>query len=146
MRTAFPSQAGSGWHRILLGLCTLFLGLSPFALPGATLSEANDALIEGNYELCIKQCREAIREENRPDEDWFLLLIRAQLTLGQYNEANESFVLGLDETRERSIRLYYLGREVANFQNKPADGASYVEKINELAGSCLLYTSQSPRD
>ncbi len=135
MRTAFPSQAGSGWHRILLGLCTLFLGLSPFALPGATLSEANDALIEGNYELCIKQCREAIREENRPDEDWFLLLIRAQLTLGQYNEANESFVLGLDETRERSIRLYYLGREVANFQNKPADGASYVEKINELAGS-----------
>ena len=135
MRTAFPSQAGLGWHRILLGLCTLFLGLSPFALSGATLSEAKDALIEGNYELCIKQCQDAISDENRPDEDWFLLLIQAQLTLGEYDAANESLLLGLDETRERSIRLYYLGREVAKFQNKPSEGDKYVEKINELAGS-----------
>ena len=135
MQTAFQRQAGSGWHRILLGLCTLFLALSPSLLFGATLKEAKDALIEGNYELCIKHCREAIKESNRPDEDWFLLLIRSQLILGQYADAYDTLKAGLDETRERSIRLFYQGREVVQFQNRPAEAAKFVEKINELAGT-----------
>ena len=135
MRTASINQAGLGWHRILLGLCLLILSLSPCALSGALLKEAKDALIEGNYELCIKHCKESIQEDNRPDEDWFLLLIEAQLVLGDYDGAYETLTSGLEETRERSIRLYYLGREVMQFQNRPAEAAKYIEKINELAGT-----------
>ncbi len=135
MRTAAQRQAGSGWHRILLGLCTLSLGLSFSVLRGATLEEAKAALVEGNYELCIKHCREAIKESNRPDEDWFLLLIQSQLVLGDYADAFDTLKAGLDETRERSIRLLYQGREVVQFQNRPEEAAKYVEKINELAGT-----------
>ncbi|MDA7657929.1 tetratricopeptide repeat protein, partial [Verrucomicrobia bacterium] len=135
MRTASINQAGLGWHRILWGLCALILSLSPRALSGATLKEAKDALIEGNYELCIKQSKASIQEDNRPDEDWFLLLIKAQLTLGEYDAAYETLTAGLEETRERSIRLYYLGREVMRFQNRPAEADKYIEKINELAGT-----------
>ena len=135
MRTAEIKQAGAGWHRILLGLCSLLFSLSPCTVEGALLTEAKNTLIEGNYELCVKQCKEAIREDNRPDEDWFLLLIEAQLTLGDYDAAYESLTSGLEETRERSIRLYFLGREVMRFQNRPAEAAKYIGKINELAGT-----------
>jgi len=135
MRTASINQASLGWHRILLGLCSLILSLSPCALSGALLKEAKDALIEGNYELCVKQCKESIQEDNRPDEDWFLLLIKAQLVLGEYDAAYETLTAGLEETRERSIRLYYLGREVMQFQNRPVEAAKYIGKINELAGT-----------
>ena len=136
MRAAFEHGAGSGWQlRIFTGLVTLILGLLSQSAHGATLKDAQDALTEGNYELCVKQCRETIREENRPDEDWFLLLINAQLTLGQYDDAFETLTSGLEATNERSIRLYYLGREVVQFQNRPAEAAKYIAKINELAGS-----------
>ncbi len=135
MSIASRQQAGFGWHCSLMGLLALLLSLHPQSLSAATLSEAQSALIEGNYELCIKNCKAAIREQNRPDEDWFLLQIRAQLVLGQYTEAAKTLQEGLEQTRERSIRLYFLGRTVMNFQNRPAEAARYVERINELAGT-----------
>ncbi|MCS1410978.1 MAG: Lipopolysaccharide assembly protein B [Verrucomicrobia subdivision 3 bacterium] len=135
MSIAFQQRAGLGAHRILLGLFAFLLGLPLSGLTGASLSEARNALIEGNYELCIKQCRESIRGQNRPNENWFLLLIQAQLTVGKYDDAYKTLEAGLDATRERSIRLYYDGRKVAYFQNRPAEAQKYVEKINELAGS-----------
>ncbi len=136
MSTAYSKRAASGWHGLSLGLCTLFLLLWPSPLvQAAELTEARNALIEGNYELCIKQCREEIGESTRPDEDWFLLLIQAQLTLGRYGEAFETLKSGLDQTRERSIRLFDLGRTVQQFQNRPAEAAAYIQSINQLAGS-----------
>ena len=134
MSAAYQIPAGLGRHRIFQGLFTLLLCLSS-SLFGATLREAKNALIEGNYELCLKQCREAIEEASRPDEDWFLLQIRAELVLGRYDDAFKTLEVGIDATRERSIRLFFLGREVLQFQNRPEEADKYVAKINELAGS-----------
>ena len=119
-------------RRVFSGMLALLLGLLFLRLDGDAFDEAKTALRQGDYEGCIEHCRNSIGRQRRPNEDWFLLLTEAQMTLGKYADAWETLQKGLEATRERSVRLYYAGRKVAQFQNKPESAEKFVEKIDEL--------------
>lgn len=121
-------------RRVLAGMLALFLGFLFLRLDGAALDEAEEALRRGDYEDCIEHCRNFMGKRSRPNEDWFLLLLKAQMTLGKYADAWETLQKGLEATRGRSVRLYYAGRKAAQFQNKPEVATKFVEKIDELVG------------
>ncbi len=133
MSIAFPQRTGLG-RCVLRGLLALLLGLPSFGLNGAAFEAAAEALRQGKYARCIERCRDAIQEQSRPGEDWFLLLLKAQMTLGRYADAWKTLEEGLEATRKRSVRLYYAGREVALFQDRPAEAQRFIERIDALAG------------
>lgn len=125
----------TSWRRrVLSGMLALFLGFLFLRLDGAAFDEAEAALRQGDYEGCIRHCRNSMGERSRPNEDWFLLLMEAQMTLGRYGDAWETLQEGLEATRGRSVRLYYAGRKAAQFQNQPEIAEKFVEKIDELVG------------
>lgn len=119
-------------RRVFSGMLALLLGFLFLRLEGDAFDEAKTTLRQGDYEGCIEHCRNSIGKQRRPNEDWFLLLMEAQMTLGKYADAWETLQKGLEATRERSVRLYYAGRKVAQFQNKPESAEKFVEKIDGL--------------
>lgn len=131
MNVAFLRQ--TSWRRrVLQRMLALLLGFLVLRLDGDAFDEAKTALRQGDYEGCIEHCRNSIGKQRRPNEDWFLLLMEAQMTLGNYADAWETLQKGLEATWERSVRLYYAGRRAAQFQNKPEIAGTFVEKIDEL--------------
>ena len=122
----FPLPA---WLRPVLALVVLLSGGGAGA---ATLDQAESALRRGDYEECVRLCGEGIAADQLGNEDWHLFRIEAQLALGRYDAAWTSLQKGLQATRERSVRLYWLGREVAQFQDQPQMAQEYVDRIDSL--------------
>src|SRR5262245_17702689 len=109
------SGHSSGW---LTGLArTILLLGSVWALQAADFDEALRLYRTGNYTGCTRIAEKIIAEKVR-DEEWPILLIRAQLALGRYPEAEATLTNALNRYYA-SIRLRVLGCEVVSAAGKP---------------------------
>lgn len=98
---------------------------------GANVAEAQKLYKSGKYIECIAACDDAIEDE-RLDEAWWLLKIRAELATGQYSQALETFQAANDR-HERSIPLLLLGYDVYRANDKPREADEMLLVIRALA-------------
>jgi tetratricopeptide (TPR) repeat protein len=96
----------------------------------ADLTEAQHALLNGNYAGVIKQATGELRE-SPANSEWAMLLAQALLTVGRNAEADRvaKEALGRDT---RSIRLRWIAREVALANGRPDEAAAKLEEIRRL--------------
>jgi tetratricopeptide (TPR) repeat protein len=104
--------------------------------PAADVKEAQQQLISGNYSTCITQARAALTERE-DHEDWNLLLSRALLATGRYEEALHAITNALQQARW-SIRVRWQAREV--FQSN-----GQADRAREMVESVLRTIQGQPR-
>ncbi len=115
------------WCRVIFGAG--FLSLAPVvSLSAADLDNALKLFQQGDYAACISQARQGVNDSSW-DEQWPLLLARAQLATGRYPDALATIVRALDNF-PNSIQLRLEADYVFN-ANGRTDRAHEV--LNELA-------------
>jgi tetratricopeptide (TPR) repeat protein len=119
----------------MLGVVTALTTLLSTA-PAADLKAAQQQFISGNYRTCIAQARAALTERE-DHEDWHLLLSRALLATGQYDEALRAITNALGLTRW-SIRIRWQARDV--FQSN-----GQADRAREMVESVLRTIQGQPR-
>ncbi len=99
----------------ILFFCLLMIaiGASPVAAPADDFDDAQQVFRAGDYERCIEMCEEAIFELAHR-QDWPILKIKAELTLGRFADAVMTFEEGL-YTHPNSIRLLMIGIEAYRY-------------------------------
>lgn len=97
------------------------------------LSDAQDLFRKGKYSECVRAASDAMKDRSSREE-WSLLLTRAHLELGRYEEALTVITNALTR-HSRSIPVHLEARQVY-LQNGRAEAAKdLLQEINELAGS-----------
>lgn len=101
----------------------------------ATLSEAKELFRTGQYEKCAEVAAQQIADGTY-SEEWRLLKLESELTLGRYDEA----VKTLEEAKKinaYSVRLRWLERDVRRYSGEPdkakevlAEIAAQVERLS----------------
>jgi tetratricopeptide (TPR) repeat protein len=119
---------GGGW--ILFGL---ILGWGVVCGHGAALDSARQFWATGDYARCIALAEAGVRGDNQ-EEEWQLLLTRALLVLGRYEDSRNAITNALARW-PRSIRLRWLAREVWLANGQPAAAASAVKEIKPLVAA-----------
>lgn len=112
-----------------IALCQLL----PVALAGAApadLTETERLYRVGDYAACIEAAAEAMTAGDG-DEDWPLLKIKAEMTLGRYADALKTLQSALPR-QSNSIRLRWLGRDVYRFNHLPDEAGRMLEEIGRL--------------
>jgi uncharacterized protein HemY len=121
-----PRRGGAA-RRWLLGF-----GLIVSAtLAAADLADAQRLARTGDYDAAVAAARRAV-QSGEMGEEWDLLLANTLLAVGRYNEAELALKAGLRRSPS-SIRLRWLGREVACLNGQPDGAAARVEEIKQLA-------------
>jgi hypothetical protein len=90
MRERRRSRTGAGLRAGLWLLLLLAFAATASRARAADLAEARKLFNTGKYAECVAVCDEAI-SDNRLDEGWYLLKIRAELTTGLYQKALERY-------------------------------------------------------
>ena len=120
--------------------------LSP-VLPAARAADLDDAqklYKSGQYAECIAACADAIGD-SRLDEGWWLLKIKAELTVGQYPQALQTYQAAVDR-HERSIPLLMAGFDVLRANDRPREADEALIVIRALASRTpWRYTDCSSR-
>lgn len=99
----------------------------------ADLTKATNSFRTGDYQAALDATSNGIEESYRR-EDWWLLRMRSQMALGRYSEALQA----LDDSLKRSpnsIRLRWLGRDVARFNGNDERATELVDEIGQLIRS-----------
>lgn len=114
------------------------VAVTPLALtmPAADFKGAEQQFISGDYTHCIAQARAALADRDN-DEDWHLLLSRALLATGRYEEALNAITNALERARG-SVRVRWQAREV--FQSN-----GQAEHAREMIESVLRTIQGQPR-
>jgi tetratricopeptide (TPR) repeat protein len=116
----------------------------PVAARAADLADAKKLFNTGKYTECIAACDDAI-DDNRLDEGWYLLKIRAELTTGQYQKALESYQAAT-ERHERSVPLLLGGYDVYRANDNAAQADEALLVIRALASRApWRYTDATSR-
>jgi tetratricopeptide (TPR) repeat protein len=106
-------------------IALLFVVASRAAEPG----EAQRLLLDGDYAAVVRQARAVLKESNdSATTDWSMALVRALLALGRNAEADAAFAEAVSRD-PRSIRLKWLGREVAFANGRPEEAAQRVDEV-----------------
>lgn len=113
-----------------LAVSATVLGMTT-AATGANITDAQKLFKSGKYLECIAACDDAIEDE-RLDEAWWALKIRAELATGQYSLALETFQAANDR-HERSIPLLLLGYDVYRVNDRPREADEMLLVIRALA-------------
>ncbi len=92
-----------------------FLGLAHFSpLTAADLDDAQNLFQKGDYAACIKLAQQAVGDSaTRRDNDWPLLLARAQMAVGQYPQAQTTIERALRDfpnSIQLKLEAYYVFR------------------------------------
>jgi predicted Zn-dependent protease len=104
--------------------------------PAADVKEAQKEFLSGNYSNCIAQAGVALARRDN-DEEWQLLLSRALLATGRYEEALSAITNALEKARW-SIRVRWQAREV--FQSN-----GQADRAREMVESVLRTIQGQPR-
>ncbi len=122
-----------GWA-VRLALFLPGLGLLPGTAVMATpVEDIRHQLQKGEYAAAVRQVEEAVRAA--PDsEDLQVLQVRAFLEVGRYAEAKATLAAGLVQLPQ-SIRLRWIGREVALANGQPETAARMSDEIRQLVSS-----------
>ena len=113
------------WLLALVTLAWTAAGSTP--LTAADLKPIEQAYLKGNYAECRDLARAAI-DANEPSERCRVLLLQAQLELGEYPQAAESLAAAR-KTFPYSLELRWLGREIARYTGHPEQAALLEEEI-----------------
>ncbi len=128
--------AGVRWFHLLFIFCCAS------RLIAADLGETRRLYQQGQYAECIRLSEKAISDRIR-DEEWPMLLVRSQLALGLYPEAEGTLTNALGRYRA-SIRLRVLGCEVMAAAGKPGRVPALLGEINELGSSRMSLYRDPP--
>lgn len=92
--------------------------------------EAEKGLLAGNYAAVIKLAKGELTDagERAGNTEWAMLLVRAQLAIGRYAEADAVMKEALLRDT-RSIRLRWLARDVAFATGRPEEAARFLKDI-----------------
>jgi len=126
-------------HRLSRGLVSalwltaLALGCGVARAAEPDLGTCRQDLRRGNYEECLRVAGEAVKQTTWDDE-WPMLLAKAQLALGKYPEAEVTITNAL-ERYHRSVQLRVLAYDVFNANGDTNRSAAVLAEISELAGA-----------
>ena len=96
-------------------------------------AEVEKEFLAGNYSFVIDHATKALAESPGA-ADWLQLLIRAQLATGRYAAATTVMSDALSH-EPASIRLRWLGRDVALANGRPEEAANYVDEIRRFVAT-----------
>ena len=82
-----------------------FLITSAGTSHAASLDDAKKLFQTGQYDECIRQAQQAV-DDGAFDEDWPLLLAKAQMATGKYPEAMSSIVSATKWKRPEVLRSH----------------------------------------
>ena len=110
----------------------------------AEYKEAEKLFFAGDYKQC-KDMAAAEVERGVWNEKWPALLIRCQLTMGDYRQAEQTYIAA--KTRfKNSIALRYVGHDVYHFADKSELATEqYTEIVQLVQRSPWRYSSSSDR-
>jgi tetratricopeptide (TPR) repeat protein len=111
-------------------ICVFFIAAGSQA---ASLEEARQQFISGNYAECVLACEEAIKA-NAYQEEWRILLANALLTLGRHTEARAA-VTNLLARHSWSIRAQLTAYDVFQQSGESLRAQQLLREINQLAGA-----------
>ena len=117
-----------------------FLGLAQFApLFAADLDHAQKLFQKGDYDGCINEAQSAVGDpDSSSDEQWPLLLARAQMDVGKYPEAQATIIRALRDF-SNSIQLRLEAFYVFDANGRPDRARSVLEQLSamleQLSGS-----------
>ncbi len=115
------------WHALLICTALGWAAAGPARLSAADLKPIEQAYQKGNYAECRDLARAAI-EANEPSERCRILLLQAQLELGEYPQAAESLTAAR-KVFPYSLELRWLGRDVARYTGHPEQAPLLEEEI-----------------
>lgn len=121
-----PSRNRAAWGAwVLLLLAGAAAGPAGAASPG----EIRKQLLSGQYAEAAAAAQEAL-DDDQPGDDWALLLIEAQLAVGQHQAALETLETALAE-QPRSIRLRVLAHDLYRRRGDRDRARVMLEEIDE---------------
>lgn len=94
------------------------------------ISDARQELLKGDYASAVKAAAAGVKE-TPGDEEWHLLYIDALLALGRADEADRALTEGLGRVPQ-SLRLHWIGRDVAFANGRPERATKLLESLREL--------------
>ena len=126
-RSANGSLRGFIWRTLVLILpCWL-------TVSAAELKEAQRLFLTGHYAEVARTAAEVVRDSPGEDE-WQGLLAQSLLAIGKYPEA-EKVITNALEAESRSLKLYWLAREVFQSNGHQESADKMLETILQLASS-----------
>jgi predicted Zn-dependent protease len=148
----FVKKAGGRtlWYRAFFA--AVFFSLTqPARLQAADLDHAQNLFQKGDYAACISEAQSAVDNSSTGwDEQWPLLLARAQMAVGKYPEAQATIVRGMrnfPNSIQLGLEAYYVYN--ANGQTDRARGAleqlaAMLEQLGTSRGARLRSTLDPP--
>ena len=141
MKRLLPVLPAPAWPASLrwagLALCLLAVVAG---VRGAELAGARERLLGGGYAEVIREAQAEL-STGAGNTEWSLLLIRALLLTGRAVEADAALqeALGRDA---RSLRLRWLGRDVAFANGRPDEAQARLEEVRQaVRNSPWMYRS-----
>lgn len=124
--------------RLALIGAALLVGWFASSVDAADFREAEALFKAGEYNECLEQTEDGVKESYRA-EDWWLLRLECQMTLGDYPAALESYKSGVAKATE-SIRLRWAARDVLRFNGQPQKAADLFNEIgNRIRAQAWRY-------
>ncbi|HMC27609.1 MAG TPA: tetratricopeptide repeat protein, partial [Verrucomicrobiae bacterium] len=114
------------------GFVWLLMLFFSFSLRAVDVADARQQFINGQYEECYRNCKQAIAEQEY-GEEWRLLGIQALLEMGRYTNALELLTASLDRYSS-SVQMRLLGYEVLLRNGDTERAPMLLQEINVLAG------------
>lgn len=142
-RSAVRQKLGRPWRWTLLGLWLLSGSLVHRVHSAEAFETATEDLRSGDYADVIESASKALEKPGARSEDWSLLLIEALMTVGKYPEAQTALTNGLAKNN-RSIRLRWIGQDVARYNGRSEDAGAYLNQIGTLVRSRPTFYSEPP--
>ena len=94
------------------------------------IAEVRQELLNGNYSAAVKAAGLGAKE-GPGDEEWHLLYLEALLASGRAEEADRALTEALGRVPQ-SLRLHWLGREVAFANGQPERAAKLLDNLRQL--------------
>ncbi len=105
--------------------------LTTSTIPAADYAATEQLYFEGKYRDCAEVAAEEVRK-NVWNERWPQLLIRCQLTLGQYPEALDTYEKAIRQFSFGSVSMRMLGYEVYRCNGEPQKASDELARIEGI--------------
>lgn len=109
------------------------VAMAAVGLGADEITDVRQKFLKGDYASAVKAAAAGV-EETPGQEEWHLLRIDALLALGRADEANRALTEALGRVPQ-SLRLHWIGRDVAFANGQPELAAKRLESIRELYAS-----------
>lgn len=119
-----PRRGARRWFSVLL-----LLGAA-LRITAAEIAEVRREFLKGNYAAAAKSAAVEL-QETPGDEEWHLLRIDALLALGRADEADQALTEAMGRVPQ-SLRLHWIGREVAFANGRPERAAKLLDNLRQL--------------